>query len=92
MVGLIPTAGVVEKRAEDAEIRAELARTRAAEALAHADWDDLNGFARAAGIHRREAALHERSALRQDQVAGLQRLHGALVRTPAAHPPERFGG
>jgi hypothetical protein len=84
MVVEIPAAGVVEKRAEDAAIRAEIARTRAAEALAHADWDEVNGFPRAAGIHRREAVAHERAAERQDQTAALQRLHSALLRTSPA--------
>jgi hypothetical protein len=78
-----------DKRAQDAEIRAEIARTRAAEALVHADSDERNGFRRAAGIHRREAALHERSAQRQDQAAALQRVHGALLRSSSEQPPER---
>jgi hypothetical protein len=92
MVALIPAAGVIEKRAEDAEIRAEIARTRAAEALAHADWDESHGFPRAAAMHRREAALHERSAHRQDQAAALQRVHRVLVSTAPGHAPARFAG
>jgi hypothetical protein len=87
MAVVIPAAGVVEKRAENAEIRAEIARTRAAEALAHADWDELNGFELAAAIHRREAALHERSAFRHEQAAALQRLRRALLETGPAQSP-----
>jgi hypothetical protein len=89
MVVEIPAAGVVDKRAEDAEIRAEIARTRAAEALAHADWDEVNGFPKAAGIHRREAVLHERAAERQDQAAALQRLHSESLQTTPAFLPDR---
>jgi hypothetical protein len=80
----IQAVGAVDTRAENAEIRAEIARTRAAEALAHADWDEVNGFPRAAWIHRREAAVHERAAIRQDQAAAIQRLHSALLRTTPA--------
>ena len=87
MVVEIPAAGVVDKRAENAEIRAEIARTRAAEALAHADWDEVNGFAEAAGVHRREAVLHERAAARHDQAAALQRLHSELLQTTPAFRP-----
>jgi len=89
MAVVIPAAGVVDKRAENAEIRAEIARTRAAEALAHADWDDLNGFPMAAGVHRREAALHERAAVRQDQAAAIQRLHSTTLRTTPVRLLER---
>jgi hypothetical protein len=82
---------MVDKRAEDAEIRAEIARTRAAEALAHADWDELNGFPRAAWVHRREAVVHERAARRQEQAAALQRLHSVHVQTVSVQLSELSG-